>query len=428
MEKALTFAEKARVIKKKYEKYGEDPIALRSMEIELSELAKEQELMKQQMQQTEEQVAEDVTQQYAYGGKVKKYSKGGGFGIPFIDAIGPSLEEQAMQSTQGLLSNISDIIPKDLNSSTSSLNSTPEYFPLRTTQDRIARMKANSAVGQEGSLFYGGEDMRQEMKRMGEEFDPSLPGYTLPTVEIRPDSNTDQSFSFNNEQKSKDPILDDDYSWTKEAMGFMDGERLGTEKALDKLSPLQFKEQAPKIGWSGLLGSVGSGIAALRNPRSTPLQTVSPNLIDSTAQEKIARDNINTSYNNISRASRETAQTAGQRMGRNAGTQADRMRNLNNTLLSIRERTDNANAAIENQFAQYNNQITNQNILNRDMDNADAINRQNMFFDSLAKSIAMRERDNVALGVQERQNVRLLNLISQRDFITGRDGKITPRV
>lgn len=70
--KNLTFADRATLIMNKYKKYKGDPIAEKTMEIELQELAREQESKKEEMGIPNEQ------EQMAYGGKVKKGFGGDG--------------------------------------------------------------------------------------------------------------------------------------------------------------------------------------------------------------------------------------------------------------------------------------------------------------------------------------------------------------
>jgi len=308
----LTFAERARLIKKKYNGYEDDPISAVSLNLELSELAKEQEEKKKDKLE----IAEPVNMgnsKMAYGGNRKMFLGGPDEGQD------PLMEEDYSWIEGGI---------------------------DRMNTDNFA--KKIPTIGTKPFSIKG----------------------SMPTL------------------KTNNTILDD--------------------KSSEQVDPYQDTE----VGFAGMAGILGAGMAALRKPTKTTLERFKPSTINSEAQEQLAKDGINTAFNNVAEQSRETAQTSGQRMGRTSAVESNRSRQLATTLSSIRERNDNTNTDILNQAGLYNNGIANQETIINEQNQAAVDNARLQFFDSLGKSYAQVRRDQNAASVVDKQNKRMLEMIN----------------
>jgi hypothetical protein len=365
--KHLTFAERATLIKKKYRNYDDDPIAMKSMDMELSELAKEQEQYKNSNE------IEDVGYtEMKYGGRLKL-----AFGDP---------------------------LPKKTAAVNALLNPEVNYEPVKELDDNfIGPLTEASLLDQQTLDSY----IPKGDKKVG-----ALNNYQL--------KNLDLDFTKDNDAFKKDLFYPD-----------FDGINDNVGASSPATTPYDLmNEEETKVGYAGLLGALGSGIAALRKPRTTKFNRFTPTLIDDSVERKVAKDSINASYNNVAAQSNETAQSGAQRLGRSAAIEGSRANKISSVLSQIRERTDNTNAGISNNANQINTQIANEEVVANEQNFANVENSRLAFFDALGKSIAMREREKTQASIQDKQNRRLLTLINNgisNDYNVFGSGKITPR-
>lgn len=283
----LTFAQKAQEIIKRYKRFMGDPISEKSMELELAELAKEQELLKQKMQQQD-------------GGQPAQ-----------------PVSSQPQQPRKFFLGGLTGALNTMMN-------------PLNNSETNPFSLGNQLLAGSTNAHTFTGQTSKTTI--------PSIQG----TLRIPKTSQPQQPRQFFLGGLTGDQIPE-----TSDSGG-------STAEWWEGMEP-------PKVGYAGMLGVAGNAydlIDALgSSPQQVNFERVNPELIDSSEQEKLISDTYNEAFDSAAYVGRQTAQSAGQRLGNRSALENMRGRRISGALAEIRERTENANTQTRNQFALHNSQI-----------------------------------------------------------------------
>lgn len=303
----LTFAQKAQEIIKRYKRFMGDPISEKSMELELAELAKEQELLKQKMQQQD-------------GGQPAQ-----------------PVSSQPQQPRQFFLGGLTGA----LNTMTNPLNNL-ETNPFSLGNQLLAgSANAHTFTGQTFENLTSEPISTQQ--NVGNSVVPATSETTIPST-----------------QSERPAPLDVTYMPSRGISQITSSSTQGTLQ-IPKTSEWWEGLEPPKVGYAGMLGVAGNAYDLIDALGSSPQQVnfnrVNPELIDSSEQEKLISDTYNEAFDSAAYVGRQTAQSAGQRLGNRSALESMRGRRISGALAEIRERTENANTQTRNQFALHNSQI-----------------------------------------------------------------------
>lgn len=376
-----TFADRAREIMKKYDRFKDDPISIRSMERELEALAMEQEIYKIQnnIGQEEQQPVpqEEIPQEEVQGMPMEAE------GMPVQMAGGGAISYSDPRNAGQLWNNInSPITALQL----AGHNLAASAYPLKAPQNPYTNFtpstqKENNTVINMGDL-YSGRSVNQVSPTMVEPKYPQNPPPTLEQLQTRTDNTSLEIPSARKRDLKYTP--DDEAKFNV-------------------------------LGGAASVGNVFQLIYDLKNkPTPTDYGRMNPELIDSTIQERNLRNAINMSANNMRGAMAESALTSGQRLASMSGLETVTRDKVGRGVGEIRERTDAHNAQTINRAREFNQQINMREVdadeqnkaarLNRIMQNINTIGSS-----FLSKPMAEKNKEQVVIN----QNKRLLELMNE---------------
>lgn len=374
-----TYAERAKEIMKKYEKFQGDPISEHSMNLELAQLAKEQEEYKTQM-------AYGGKKKMGYGGK-KKMELGG----PFDDIFG--------FKAAGLIGGEGTPIP---------------FRPIDQIEPVVA-------ITPEGSGGYA-----ERAALMGD--NTSTEG---PSPVSKVSGLTDESKS--TVPKSEDMVPAD----TKGLPAVDVDPKLSTNKsaAIEAIANKEGAEdEAEKVGWRGMAGVAGNMLdlvnAIKDGPQQVNYETMEAPTISGEAAKRDTKQEMDTAYNNMRKASDETSQSSGQRLGRTAALESARGIGISRALNRIQEDIDNRNLQMKFQTDQINTGIINQQIADQMAADMAHDFRISQNVNTIGGAFAAQGAEQNQADQDFINNQRLLAAIRSgilRDFLIDNNLEITPK-
>jgi hypothetical protein len=331
----MTYAQRAKVIMKKYERFKGDPISERSMDMELEQLASEQE---------EEKTAKGIPsegQEMAYGG-YKKMAYGGGIGGGMTTDLNNGLLIPELFGSNGIAASGSPNpvsgVGQDFTGAP--LNRNPQFangLPVAEVQgQRIIPQAPNT----------GTQETPQHIKDKANKIFGSK-GMLDPSV------NVGAGLMGDPKQTQTSPFGQAGGYGSTVPQGGKSSSAIGEDGG-----------GAGKVGWKGMAGVAGNAYdltdALINGPEEVNYDRLDPALMSGENQKREARRSANTAYNNMAEQGRETSQNSGQRLGRTSALESTRGQRISEALNSIDERVETANTGIKNRAEEYNTGLSNQ--------------------------------------------------------------------
>jgi hypothetical protein len=191
---------------------------------------------------------------------------------------------------------------------------------------------------------------------------------------------------------------------------------------------------ANKVGWRGMAGVAGNMIdlvnAIKDGPQQVNYETMEAPTISGEAAKRDTKQEMDTAYNNMRKASDETSQSSGQRLGRTASLESARGIGISRALNRIQEDIDNRNLQMEFQTDQINTGIINQQIADQMAADMAHDFRISQNVNTIGGAFAAQGAEQNQADQDFVNNQRLLSAIRSgilRDFLIDNNLEITPK-